>query len=97
MSLSHQDRSDLFQVYQGWIDTVRALLVAQLKGCFLRASTKAHAADRAALLEDCNRLSSTMAKLRMEAAKERRLSRQVELNLELQRIQDAHSKLLERL
>jgi hypothetical protein len=97
MSLSQQNRTDLFRVYQGWIDTVRALLVAQLKGCFVRATTEAHAAYRAAALDDCNRLSSTMAKLRMEAVKERRLSRQVELNLELRRIQDAYFKLLERL
>jgi hypothetical protein len=91
IAVARQPRADLFALYQGWMDTVVALLAAQVTGTFTVASSPEMAAARRTALAECERLEAQLAKLRAAAAKERQVSRQVELNLEIKRAQAEHS------
>jgi len=91
MVIARQPRADLFALYQGWMDTVVARLAAQVTGRFTVASSPEMAAARRTALAECARLEAQMASLRAAAAKERQVARQVELNLELKRVQAEHS------
>jgi len=86
LAVARQPRTDLFALYQGWVDTVVALLAAQVTGMFTIASSPEMAASRRAALGECERLEAQMASLRAAAAKERQVARQVKLNLELKRV-----------
>ena len=94
LSLARQPRTDLFQLYQGWIDTLLALLAAQVTGRFAVATSPAQAATRRELLRECARLDAEIARLRSVAAQERQLPRRVELNLHLKRAEAARAALL---
>ena len=87
MAIARQPHADLFALYQGWMDTVVALLAAKVTGTFTAASSPDMAAARRTNLAECARLEAHMASLRVAAAKERQVARQVELNLEIKRIQ----------
>ncbi len=91
IAVARQPRADLFALYQGWIDTVVALLAAEVTGTFAAASSPEMAAARWTALAECERLEAQLAKLRAAAAKERQVARQVELNLEINRVQADHS------
>ena len=87
LSLTSQPQTTLFDIYQGWIDSVQALLAARLTGSFKTADTPEQAAARRQQLAECERLELEATRLRALAAKERQLARQVELNLALKRVQ----------
>lgn len=97
LSLVRQPRADLFQLYQGWMDTLLALLAARVTGQFVMATSTDQAAARREALRECARLDGEIARLRAGAAKEKQVSRQVELNLELKRAEAAHATALARL
>lgn len=87
LAISGLPRRDLFTIYQGWLDRVAALEAAQITGVFAppgsagRASALRDGLDAYALLE------REIAALRAQAAKERQLSRRVDLNLEINRLE----------
>lgn len=87
LTLTARPQSTLFSLYQGWIDSVQALLAARLTGKFKAAESAEHAATRRQALEECERLEIEATRLRTLAAKEKQLARQVELNLALKRVQ----------
>ena len=87
LSLTSQPQTTLVGLYQGWIDSVQALLAARLTGLFKTADSPEQAAARRQLLADCERLELEEVRLRTQAAKEKQLARQVELNLALKRVQ----------
>lgn len=87
LSLTSQPRSTLYALYQGWIDSVLAVRAARVTGAFASPTSAEHAAARREALQACAQLESRMAGLRAAAAKEKQLPRQVELNLELKRLQ----------
>lgn len=91
IAIARQPRTDLFVLYQGWLDTVVALLAAQVTGTFTVASSPEMAASRRTALAECVRLQGQVAILRAAAGRERQMARQVELNLELKRLQAEHS------
>jgi hypothetical protein len=91
LAVARQPRADLFALYQGWMDTVVALLAAQVTGTFTVASSPEMAVARRAALLECERLEAQLAKLRAAASKERQVARRVELNLELKRAQTEHA------
>lgn len=86
MALARQPRSNLFELYQGWIDTVMALQAAQLTGHFTASLSRKQAAVRRAALRQCHDLTTQIAALRKEAVKAKQLSRQVDLNMALLRL-----------
>jgi hypothetical protein len=87
LSLTSQPQTTLFGLYQGWIDSVQALLAAKLTGSFKSANSPEQAAARRQALQECERLELEATRLRTQAAKEKQLARQVELNLALKLVQ----------
>lgn len=91
LALAKQPTSTLYALYQGWLDTVLALQTACVLGDFTLPRSREHADARSEALLECARLESEMASLRAAAAREKQLPRQVELNLQLKRLGDAHA------
>ena len=69
------------------MERVCALQAARLTGTYQADTTPEQAAARWQALADCARLENEIDRLRAQAAKEKQLARQVELNLTLKRIQ----------
>ncbi|VTU24984.1 hypothetical protein SRS16CHR_03568 [Variovorax sp. SRS16] len=83
LALARQPQSNLYALYQGWLDTVDALDIARETGRFQPSLTREHALARHAALQQCRQLQSKVEQLRTQAAKERQLARQVTLNQEI--------------
>ena len=91
LALGKLPRTTLHALYQGWIDTLLALQAARVTGTFAVAATAEHAALRRDALQECARLDAEIARLRATATKEKQISRRVELNLELKRVEAAQA------
>lgn len=87
MDLSKQPRTDLLSLYQGWIDTLSAWQAAAITGRFECVSPQQAMARRAAL-HRCHELDAQISILRAAASKEKQMSRQVEVNLKIKRLQE---------
>jgi hypothetical protein len=81
----------LYSLYQGWIDTLLALQSSRVTGAFEVAVNAEQAALRRTALQECARLDAEIARLRAAAAREKQMSRRVELNLELKRVEAAQA------
>jgi hypothetical protein len=90
LPITSQPRTHLYALYQGWIDTVLTLIAARVTGKFATAESPEDADARRMALVECARLEAQIAILRAAAAREK-IARQVELNLELKRIQAEYS------
>ena len=86
LSVTRQPQATLHALYQGWVDCMQALLAARLTGSYQTPATPEQAAARRQALADCARLENEIDRLRAQAAKEKQLARQVELNLTLKRV-----------
>ncbi len=86
MALDRQPHQDLMALYQGWMDCLTAAEAARLTGNFHLPNGPIAAAAQREVLQACQRLEQEAAHLRRLAAKERQIARQVDLNLELQRL-----------
>lgn len=91
MALDRQPHQDLMALYQGWMDCLTAAEAARLTGNFRLPSGPTAAAAQREALRAYQRLEQEAARLRSLAAKERQIAKQVDLNLELQRL-DARLK-----
>lgn len=87
MALTEQPRADMRALYQGWIDCMTALAVARITGAFAAAGSAERAVAWRAGLDTHARLQHEQAGLRARAAKERQISRLVDLNLEIKRLE----------
>ncbi len=87
LSVTRQPQATLHALYQGWMECVQSLLAARLTGSYRISSTPEQAAARRQALADCERCEAEINRLRAQAAKEKQLARQVELNLMLKRMQ----------
>ncbi|MBS0228299.1 MAG: DUF4391 domain-containing protein [Proteobacteria bacterium] len=87
MALDRQPHQDLMALYQGWMDCLTAAEAARLTGNFRLPSGPTAAAAQREALRTCQRLEQEAARLRSQAAKERQIAKQVDLNLALQRLQ----------
>ncbi len=86
MAVSRQPQTNLQELYQGWIDRLLTLTAARLTGSYRIPLSREQAVARRQALLDCERLKAEVSRLQLQAAKEKQLSRQVELNLTIQRI-----------
>lgn len=89
LALGNQPSSTLHTLYQGWLDTLEALHAARRTDRFIMASDAAHAAVRREALKESVRLVAVIKRLRVRAAREKQMSRCVELNLEIKRLEAA--------
>ena len=87
LALCQQPRINLRALYEGWIDTLLALQAAHVTGAFAMAPNAAQAEQRREALQESARLDKEIARLRANAAKEKQMSRRVDLNLELKRLE----------
>ena len=86
LALTRQPRTTLHALYQGWIDRLQALRVANVTGVFSIPASAKEAADRADALREYRRLDTEITDLRGLAAKEKQIARRVEMNLKLTRL-----------
>ena len=89
LALGQQPRINLQALYQGWIDTLMALQAAHVTGVFAVPTNAGQAEQRREALQESARLDKEIARLRATAAKEKQMSRRVDLNLELKRLEAA--------
>lgn len=82
LSLSKQPRSNLYALYQGWMDTLLAWQAATVSGRFECVSSQQAVARRTALRR-CHELDAQISSLRAAASKEKQMARQVAFNLEI--------------
>ena len=94
LRLARQPQTSLLTLYQGWVDVLLALEAARRTGRFEVWYVAERGGTRREALRDCVRLEAEMAVLRAAAAKEKQMSRQVELNLELKRAEAARAAAL---
>jgi hypothetical protein len=97
LALARQPRLHLYALYQGWMNTLLALLSACLTGTFSTAESPERATAQHKALAECARLDVEIARLRAAAAKERQVAKQVQLNLELKRVEQRRSAARQRL
>jgi len=97
LALGRQPHGTLLSLYQGWIDTLLALQAASRTRIFAVPDTADAKVARRETLATCERLEAEIARLRAVAAKEKQMHRQVELNLELKRLEAEHAAALARL
>ncbi|MCK9294164.1 MAG: DUF4391 domain-containing protein [Desulfobulbaceae bacterium] len=86
LSLGRQSRPHLFALYQGWLDAILAVQAASITGTFTPTASIEDSLARRMALQQVQQLEAQIVALRKTAAKERQMARQVELNLELQRL-----------
>jgi hypothetical protein len=87
MDLARQPHSTLHGLYQGWLDTAVALQAAWLTGVFNLLDSAERAQQRRQALHASCALEARIASLRGAAAKASQMAQQVELNLEIKRMQ----------
>ena len=97
LAMDRQPGSTLYALYQGWIDAVQALHAARVTGHFLLPKSQLEAKSRAVALEEHKRLESRIAELSASARKEKQISRQVDINLEIKRLRTNCDAVLARL
>lgn len=87
LALAAQPRTHLFALYQGWLACLEAFRAAQLTGDFAVPPDTATMEARRDALAAHQRLEREIAILRAQADRETQLSRRVELNLIIQRLE----------
>lgn len=87
LALDRQPHQDLMALYQGWMDCLTAAEAARITGHFRLTTDPSDAAAKREALRACLLLEQEAARLRNQAAKERQIAKQVDLNLALQRLQ----------
>jgi hypothetical protein len=83
LSLRNQPRADLHSLYQGWLDTLTALQAATITGRFAQSENAEQASARRVALHRCREIDGEVARLRLAAAKEKQMARQVAVNIEI--------------
>lgn len=97
IALGQQPRTHLFALYQCWIEKLIALLAARITGTFALPVTPKETSTRWESVQACAALDVAIARLRAAAVRERQLARQVELNLEVKRLERERAALLDKL
>lgn len=91
LAVDRQPRINLFALYQGWVNALSALKVSRVTGVFSLGADAAQVSARQEALRECGRLDGEIARLRAAARKEKQLHRQVDLNMELKRLEAARA------
>jgi hypothetical protein len=87
LSLAVQPRSHLLDLYQGWINCLEAFQTARITGRFTPSNSSETAAARHEALSEYDRLVRQNSALRTQAEKEPQISRRVDLNVEIKRLE----------
>lgn len=88
---------DLWELYDGWMARVQALSAARITQRYVVATTAARVSERREALARYDETVRELAALRLAAEREKQITKRVELNLELRRLEQERAELLERL
>lgn len=88
LAITRQPTLNMLALYQGWIDQLHALLVARLTGSYVLTHTPDQALARQGALGRRAEIVREIELLRTRASKERQISRRVDINLAIQRLED---------
>lgn len=97
LSISNQRRTNLRDLYQGWIDTLLAMQAALLTGVFVQTKTTEQALLRREALENYEILKRQITTLRSRAKREHQINRRVELNMEIKRLESQLEEILRKI
>ena len=97
LAIGRQTHASLYALYQSWVDVLLTLKAARVTGVYRLAADAGDAAARREALRECARLDAEIARLRASAAGEKQMPRQVELNMEVKRMEAALAAARERL
>lgn len=87
LAIAKLPNRDLCALYQGRIDRLDALEAARITGAFTLPETAERAAARRDALAAHARIEREIATLRAQAVREKQISRRVELNLAIKRLE----------
>lgn len=87
LPVARQPRASLYALYQGWIDALSAFQAARMTGTFRLFESAELALARREALNTSLQLRDQIAGLRNAAGKASQMARQVELNLQLHKLE----------
>lgn len=96
-SLDCQPHSSLWELYQGWFDTLLALEAARVSGRFSILTNDDSRQARREALRDAIRLELDIARLRTQAKGEKQMARRVAINLAMKRLESERAVALSKL
>ena len=97
LSLDNQPQTNLFALYQGWLACLLALDAWQETGQYRSPRNIDHLPRQRQCLRQARELAEETQRLRKQAAKERQMARQVELNLQIKQLEAERAALLDKL
>jgi len=87
LRISSLPRTNLFTLYQGWLDCIAWLEAAQITGNITSLTLGKRSKDLWNTLDEYTRISRDITALRSQAEKEKQLNRRVELNLRIKKLE----------
>jgi len=87
LKISKLPRTNLFTLYQGWLDCIAALEAAQVTGIFAIPDSVERSKALRTTLDEHALLCRDITALRGQAEKEKQLNRRVELNLKIKQLE----------
>lgn len=97
LGLRQQPKTSMLTLYQGWVDALLSLQAATITGIFAMPSTREQAEARAVALREYGRLEAEIDRLQRAAAKEKQISRHVDLNLKIRSLKSTQTTVYEEL
>ena len=97
LALNKQPHTNLFDLYQGWLACLLALETSRESGQYRTPRNIDHLPWQRQYLHRARELAEEAKRLRKQAAKERQMARQVELNLQIKRLEAERTALLQQL
>ena len=97
LALAKQPQTNLYALYQGWMDTLTLWQAGQLTGRPPHpfSCSPAQAAKVREAVKHIQELEAQIATLRKAARKERQIAKQVACNLEIVKLKQQHQKKLD--
>jgi len=97
LALNNLPNTDLFTLYQGWLDALVALEAYRISGEFHVKNDLEYTLERRETLRNIQKIELEIERLRKRAKKERQIARQVELNLKIRELEARRQNLLRQL
>ena len=87
LAIARTAATDLYTLYDRWVQRIEALAAADITGSYVAPSRPEHATVRREALESHERLTKQIATIRTQAGKEKQIGRRVDLNVKLKRLE----------
>ena len=88
LAIARTAATDLYTLYDRWVQRIEALAAADITGSYVAPSGPENAAVRREALESHERLTKQIAAIRAQAGKEKQIRRRVDLNVKLKRLEE---------